>query len=118
MASRIAITVTELSDLSAPMDPRFGRAVGFLVVQDGSILARLENGSVRAAHGAGTGAAALMGDHGVDKVISGAFGPKAHTALSAHGITMLIAPLGLTAADALERAQRGELKQQQHRIFR
>jgi predicted Fe-Mo cluster-binding NifX family protein len=118
MAERIAITVTTLSDLTAPMDPRFGRAAGFLVLQDGEILAKLHNSSLNASHGAGTGAASLMAEHGVGTVISGAFGPKAHAALTELGITMLIAPAGLTAAEALAKAQHGELKSQTMRVFR
>ena len=118
MAERIAITVSALTDLSAPMDPRFGRAAGFLVVQDGKVLTKLTNGSVNASQGAGTGAASLMREHGVGIVISGAFGPKAHAALTEMGIAMLIAPAGLTAAEALDKAQRGVLKAQAMRVFR
>ncbi len=118
MAERIAVTVTELTDLNAPMDPRFGRAAGFLVVQEGEILASLRNKSVMASHGAGIAAASFMGEHGVGVVISGAFGPKAHAALREMGITMLVAPPGLTAAEALSRAERGELEEQKLRVYR
>ncbi len=118
MPERIAITVRTLSGLSAPMDPRFGRAAGFLLVQDGQILEKLENPAIQAAHGAGTGAAALMQEHAADVVISGAFGPKAHSALCAMGIAMRLAPPGLTAAEALEREARGELRSQELRYFR
>jgi len=118
MAERIAITVSELTDLSAPMDPRFGRAAGFLVVQDGEVLTVSKNSAVLASHGAGTGAASLMQELGVGKVISGAFGPKASSALTEMGITMLLAPAGLTAAEALERAGRGELQVQALRVIR
>ena len=118
MAERIAITVAQLGGLTAPMDPRFGRAAGFLVVQDGKILAELNNGAVDASHGAGTGAAALMQQHGVGVVISGAFGPKADAALSQMGISMRVAPPGLTAAEALDKAGRGELRAQTMRVFR
>ena len=118
MRERIAVTVQALTDLSAAMDPRFGRAAGFLLVQYGQILTKLENPSVQASHGAGTGAASLMHEHGVGVVISGAFGPKAHAALVEMGIAMRIAPAGLTAAEALEREARGELRSQQMRFFR
>ena len=118
MPERIAISVAHIAGLSSPMDPRFGRAAGFLVVQDGEVLIELTNSAVNASHGAGTGAASLMHEHGVGRVISGAFGPKAHAALTGFGITMLVAPPGLTAAEALEKAQRGELKTQQMRVIR
>jgi len=118
MGERIAITVAVLTDLSAVMDPRFGRAAGFLVVQDGEIATISKNTAVLASHGAGTGAASMMQQLGVAKVISGAFGPKAFAALAEMGIEMLLAPPGLTAAQALERADRGELPAQSLRVMR
>jgi predicted Fe-Mo cluster-binding NifX family protein len=118
MSERIAVTISALQGVCSPMDPRFGRAAGFLVVQDGEVLAELSNRMVNAGHGAGTGAAALMGEHGVGIVISGAFGPKAHAALSALGIEMRTAPPGLSAAEALALLASGELPTPQMREFR
>ncbi|MBW2459412.1 MAG: NifB/NifX family molybdenum-iron cluster-binding protein, partial [Deltaproteobacteria bacterium] len=83
--SSVAITVAAGGqDLSAQMDDRFGRAEQFLVIEakTGEVLESLSNPLTAAAHGAGTGVAALMKEHGVKAVISGRFGPKAFAALS------------------------------------
>jgi predicted Fe-Mo cluster-binding NifX family protein len=118
MAERIAFTVVNNSGLGAPMDPRFGRAPHFLIVQEGRVIATLRNSAMGAAHGAGTGAAALMAAHGVGRVVSGHFGPKAADSLTGLGIAMQIAPAGLSAAEALEGLARGELQSQQLRTIR
>jgi predicted Fe-Mo cluster-binding NifX family protein len=118
MGERIAMSVEMLDGLDSPLDPRFGRAQGFLVVQDGQTLAQLDNQGVDAAHGAGINAAALMGEHGVGVVISGAFGPKAHAALSELGIEMRLAPPGLNAKQAMAAFARGELQLQQMAVLR
>jgi len=119
--SSVAISVAAGGqDLSSPMDERFGRAAGFLVVDasTGEVLESLGNSASSAAHGAGTGAAALMRDHGVTAVISGRFGPKAHAALSGMGIGAWVAPAGVTAGEALKRFQQGELELMQLRVMR
>jgi predicted Fe-Mo cluster-binding NifX family protein len=97
----IAVTVTDHSGLDAPVDPRFGRAAAFLLVQGGAVLKTLENTAVNAAHGAGTGAAALMAAHGVGLVISGRFGPKALAALTGLGVETHVVPTGMNAGEAL-----------------
>jgi predicted Fe-Mo cluster-binding NifX family protein len=111
MSQKIAITVEAGGELSASMDPRFGRAPAFLIVDgaSGEILGSEPNDTADAAHGAGTGAAAAMARLGVTGVISGRFGPKAYQALKALKIAMWLAPPGLSAGQALEKYQAGEL---------
>lgn len=110
MSRRIAITVQSLDGLSAPLDPRFGRARAWLLADDaGAVLGHLENDARDAVHGAGTGAAALMGREKVDVVISGEFGPKAFQGLSALGIETWLAPAGITAGEVLERFRQKHL---------
>lgn len=109
MSERIAITVVTMGGLDSPLDPRFGRAAAYLVFQDQRLVEELQNRTFHAAHGAGTGAAVLMEAHGVNVVISRRFGPKAHAALEAMGIRMMIAPAGLTAGEALTLYSRGAL---------
>ena len=92
---RIAISIVRNEKgLDDPMDERFGRAEAFLVVDaaTGRPVETIDNPSVGAAHGAGTGAANMLKQAGVDRVISGRFGPKASDALRAHGIEAWIAP--------------------------
>lgn len=117
----VAISVADGGEgLSAPMDERFGRAPRFVVVDadSGEVQQTAPNPSVEAAHGAGTGAAALMRELGVAAVISGRFGPKAHEALAALGIETWMAPPGLTAEQALRRFREGGLERMQMRVFR
>jgi predicted Fe-Mo cluster-binding NifX family protein len=119
--SSIAITIAaEGQGLTAAMDDRFGRAPRFLVVDadTGEVQQTVSNPAVQAAHGAGTGAAALMREQGVAAVISGRFGPKAFEALRALGIETWIAPAGLTAEQALSRYREGHLERMQMRVFR
>jgi predicted Fe-Mo cluster-binding NifX family protein len=109
---RIAITIVRnekgLNDL---MDDRFGRAQAFLVIDraTGEAVETIDNASVDAMHGAGTGAANTLKSAGVGTVISGRFGPKASDALRAHGIEAWIAPPGITAGEALRLLENGGL---------
>ena len=94
MSRRVAITVQTDDGLSSLLDPRFGRAPVYLIVDSDSrsVIDVVENQNRDAAHGAGTGAAAAMNTKGVDVVISGRFGPKAFQALDILHIEMWSAP--------------------------
>ena len=115
MGKLVALTLDRAGDLDTPLDPRFGRAGAFLIVdaETREIVSTIENMSVEAAHGAGTGAAATMSGANVNAVISGRFGPKAYDALNRLGIQMWNAPQGLTAREALDKMIAGELTQMQ-----
>ena len=111
--SRIAISVPCGSrDLDATMDHRFGRAEAFLVAEKetGETIETIDNASVNASHGAGTGAAQMLKSAGVGAVISGRFGPKALDALRALGIEAWVAPSGINAGVALLMLEGGRLK--------
>lgn len=120
MSKLVAITVTAPSDLDVAMDPHFGRAPAFLIVDadTGEVVRAVDNAAAAADHGAGTSAAAAMSQQGVSAVISGHFGPKALQALGALGVGLYLAPDGLTAREALERFGRGELEQQRVQVLR
>ena len=62
MSSHIAITVKKRDGLHSPLDPVFGRAMAFLIInlETRQIETETENSSVGNSEGAGTGAAALM----------------------------------------------------------
>jgi predicted Fe-Mo cluster-binding NifX family protein len=112
--SKIAISIRRSGEgLSSSMDDRFGRAEAFLVVEreNGAAIETIDNASVNAAHGAGTGAASMLKSAGVGAVISGRFGPKAFDALRALGIEAWVAPPGITAGEALRLLQGGALQQ-------
>ena len=115
MGKLVALTLEHAGDLDTPLDPRFGRAEVFIIVdaETREIVSTIDNKSVEAAHGAGTGAAATMSDNNVDAVIAGRFGPKAYEALNRLEIQMWNAPQGLTAGEALDKMIAGELTQMQ-----
>ena len=73
-------------------------------------LPTIDNASVNAPHGAGTGAAQMLKSAGVGTVISGRFGPKALDALRALGIEAWVAPAGITAREAVHLLTDGGLE--------
>lgn len=111
---RVVVTAVRESGLEADMDPRFGRAPWFVLVdlESGEVKEVIANTSLTAAHGAGTGAAALVSSHGADAVISGRFGPKARQALLAMGLSLWTAPDGLTVGQVVARMRSNALKQE------
>lgn len=116
---RIAIAVASGAGLDAVADPRFGRAAAFVVTDAaGTESETLANPNVEAAHGAGTGSAAMLARKEVAAVIAGEFGPKAYQALEAAGIAMWVAPAGKTARELLAQFNEGTLCPMQMREFR
>ena len=113
MSRKVAITVQSKNGLKSLMDPRFGRAKVFLIVDvvTGEVFAEFDNANTDAAHGAGTGSAAGLHANGVDLVISGRYGPRAFLSLEALEIEMWAAPDGITAEEALVRFRSGNMQQ-------
>lgn len=117
--NRIVLSVKGGDAPDPELDPRFGRAEAFLVLDDeGAVIGRAVNPHREAGHGAGPAAAALVRELGATAVISGEFGPKAMSALTALGIATWIAPPGLRASEALARMRAGTLTQKGTREFR
>jgi len=78
---KIAFT-TSGSDMTAPMDPRFGRAARFLVYDtDQKSYVVIDNTNVDAAQGAGIKAAETIVRAGAKTLVTGDCGPKAVNAL-------------------------------------
>lgn len=78
---KIAITAKEES-VEGKLDPRFGRCAYFMIYDtDNKNQEFFYNKGQEGAHGAGTSAAQWVVDQGVQKVISGEFGPKAQEIL-------------------------------------
>jgi predicted Fe-Mo cluster-binding NifX family protein len=109
---KAAMAVRGGRDPDAAVDPHFGRAERFLVldVESGEVLEALDNEAAAAEHGAGTGAGALMGRLGVEAVVAGRFGPKAAEVLSRLGIAMYEAGDAATARDAVAALRAGTLQ--------
>ena len=105
----IALT-TAGRDLQAPLDPRFGRAAGFLVYDlDQDTFTTVDNRqSLEAAQGAGIQAAQTVERLGVQAVVTGHCGPKAFRVLAAAGIRVFVTEAPTVAA-ALALYRAGEL---------
>ena len=97
--------------LDSAVDPRFGRAAGFIIIDpDTMAFDYVENGASQAmAQGAGIQTAELMTRHEVGVVLTGYVGPKAFQALSAVGIRIGQNLENLTVREALERYKSGQV---------
>jgi predicted Fe-Mo cluster-binding NifX family protein len=112
MATRVAVPAFDDGGLSSKMDPRFGRAPFFVLVDlpSGAVFETIPNTAAEEAHGAGTTAASLMGKRSVGAVIAGRFGPKAAQVLDALGIERWTVDQTVTIGQAVERLVAGELR--------
>lgn len=106
---KIAFT-TSGSTLNAPMDPRFGRAAGFIIYDtDSRTFDAVDNRQVvNSAHGAGIQATEAIVRLGANCVVTGHCGPNAHRALTAAGIRIYTTQAP-TVAEALEAYRAGAL---------
>lgn len=108
--NKIAIT-SEGPSLDDQVDPRFGRAAGFVVVDlDTMETQYIDNGkSQMMAQGAGIQAAQIIARSGASWVLSGYVGPKAFQALAAAGLKVGQNLEGLTVREAVERFKSGSI---------
>jgi len=86
------------------VDPRFGRAAGFVIVDlETGASQYLDNGRGQMlGHGAGIQAAETIARAGAQVLLTGTVGPKAWQALSAAGINIVQQMEGLTVGQAIE----------------
>ncbi len=110
---KIAIS-SQGDDLSAKLDPRFGRASGFIIydldTDKYEYISNAEN--ARAPQGAGGQAAQTVARSGADVIISGHIGPKAYAALSGGGMTIYLAQEG-TIQEVIQAFKNGKLQSTQ-----
>jgi predicted Fe-Mo cluster-binding NifX family protein len=108
---KIAIT-SEGPTLDDVLDPRFGRAAGFIIVDPQTLQFRyVDNGASQArTQGAGIQAAELIMQTGANVVLTGYVGPKAFTALQAAGIKVGQNLDNMTVRQAVERFQAGQIE--------
>jgi predicted Fe-Mo cluster-binding NifX family protein len=86
---KIAITASDNNGFEAKVDSRFGRAPYFAIVDiDNMSIDFIDNPAVGAAGGAGVLAAQVVADQGVEGLISGNYGPKAFSGLTAANIKL------------------------------
>lgn len=87
---KIAITATR-PELDSDIDPRFGRANYFVIVDVDTLEWRASpNPGISASGGAGTQAAQFVTQQGARVVVSGDFGPNAYKALNAAGVDVYL----------------------------
>ena len=106
---KIAVS-SEGPTLDDAVDPRFGRAGGFVVVDlPDMTISYIDNGASQAmSMGAGIETAERMARAGVEVVLSGYVGPKAFEALTAAGIKGCQNVEGISVGEAVERFRKGE----------
>jgi predicted DNA-binding protein (UPF0251 family)/predicted Fe-Mo cluster-binding NifX family protein len=107
---KIAVS-SEGPDLDGPVDPRFGRAAGFVIIDPDTMASEyVANSAAQGmAQGAGIQAAELMARHGVGVVLTGYVGPKAFQALSAVGIKVGQNLEDLSVRQAVEKYKTGQV---------
>jgi predicted Fe-Mo cluster-binding NifX family protein len=108
---KLAITATG-TDLISDLDPRFGRAKYFILVDPTSLKYEVvENKqNLDLPQGAGIQAAKTIVDQKADVVISGNCGPKAFKVLSAAGIKVVTGAKG-RVMDGITQYGSGQLKE-------
>jgi predicted Fe-Mo cluster-binding NifX family protein len=99
-------------DLEAQVDPRFGRAPYFLLIDTDTMEfeAVSNRQNLQAAQGAGIQAASLVARHRPQAVITGNCGPKAFDTLAAAGIPVLLGVAG-SVREAVQQFIQGKLGQ-------
>ena len=107
---KIAVTSTG-KDLDSQVDPRFGRAAHFIIVDTETMeFTTVENTSVDAGSGAGINSAKAVLDAGAQAVLTGNCGPNAQRTLSAGNVKLYVGLQG-TVAQAVEQFKAGSLKE-------
>jgi predicted Fe-Mo cluster-binding NifX family protein len=107
---KIALT-TVSPGIEADVDPRFGRGAYLLVVDTETLQWQsYPNPAASAPGGAGIRSAQFVSDQKVEAVLSGDFGPNAHTALENAGIPMYVYGANRTVKEALAAFKAGSLQ--------
>jgi predicted Fe-Mo cluster-binding NifX family protein len=107
---KLAVT-SQGEGMNAPLDPRFGRARYFIVVDtETGESSTVDNAiNLNAPQGAGIQAGRSIVDLGVGALITGHVGPKAFSTLQAGRIAVYTGASG-TVAEAVEQYKAGRLK--------
>lgn len=108
---RIVAISSDGPTLDDMVDPRFGRAGGFIIVDiEQNTTKYIDNGASQVrSQGAGIETAERIAREGVEVVLSGFVGPKAFLALQAAGIKVCQNVDGMTVGKALEQYLSGQL---------
>lgn len=108
--TKIAIS-SEGPTLEDKVDPRFGRAAGFIIADPEDMTSTyIDNGTGQArAQGAGIQAAETVAEHDVSAILTGYVGPKAFQALSAAGIKVAQDLGNISVKEAIELYNQGNI---------
>lgn len=107
---KVAVTAMG-NNLSAKVDPRFGRAKQFIIVDTETMeFETISNESMNSVHGAGTQAGQLMSSKDVAALITGQVGPNAHITLTAANIKVYHCG-DQTVAQAIEQFKNNKLSE-------
>ncbi len=106
---KVAVTAKG-QDLSAPVDPRFGRAPYILIVDTDTMTCESfdNSGNMNALKGAGIQAATMIADRGAQVLLTGYCGPNAFRTLEAAG-TKVVTDIAGTVREAVETFKAGRL---------
>ncbi|WP_045217281.1 NifB/NifX family molybdenum-iron cluster-binding protein [Desulfonatronovibrio magnus] len=109
--TKVAVT-SEGPNMQDMVDPRFGRAGGFVVVDPETMEHEyVDNGQSQAmAHGAGIQAAQTIADSGAKVLLTGFVGPKAFEALKAVGIKVIQNLDNMSVEQAVQRYKSGDVQ--------
>ncbi|WP_321494217.1 NifB/NifX family molybdenum-iron cluster-binding protein [uncultured Desulfobacter sp.] len=99
---KLCITSTG-KEINANVDPRFGRAPWFLIIDTdtGNIIEAVENHAATQGQGAGISATNLLSDKNIDAILTGAVGPNAAQVFQTTGISLVE---GLSPQDTVQEA--------------
>ncbi|HOP77636.1 MAG: NifB/NifX family molybdenum-iron cluster-binding protein [Thermogutta sp.] len=108
------VVTAQGTTLDSPVDPRFGRAATFLLVDTETLEAVAhENTAAGEPQGAGTQAARAVIMLGPQAVITGHVGPRAFAVFQAAGIPIFLAERG-TVREAIAAFKAGQLALADH----
>lgn len=107
----VAITALDNS-LQSEIDPRFGRAAYYMIVntETDEVTAHNNSTGVGASNGAGTGAAQTLSEYGVQALYTGSVGPKAAAVLEKANIPYYENMTG-TVQGVLDQLKKGAVSQ-------
>ena len=108
---KVVIT-SQGKELSSQVDPRFGRAKYFIVVDinSGEFTTHDNSQNLNASQGAGIQAGQNVINLGAEAVVTGNVGPKAFRTLQAGNVKIYVGAVG-TVADVIEQLKEGKLQE-------
>ena len=108
---KICVCATGLN-LNSQISQVFGRCPYFLIVDlETEEFKAITNSALESGHGAGVGASQVIASQGIKAVICGNFGPNAFSVLQMSGIKIYPGVFNLTVKQAVDKYNKGELKE-------